>query len=134
LALDHAYHNESACEYLLESGKFNDWVVTTAFYAAQYFVLHAIFPCEIQGVNYKDFQTYFSKCVEPVNRKAKKHKAIVSLVTTHLSLVQAEYTWLYTECMTARYNSYKVSDSFAQRAWQYMQQIKNVVKQIKSEN
>lgn len=40
----HAIHNEEACDFLLSSNKFNDWVITTAFYSALHFVQHEIFP------------------------------------------------------------------------------------------
>jgi len=59
--LDHALHNEDTCNYLDKSGVFNDWVVTTSFYSAKYFVEYKIFPLKYHKKKYDDFTTFYTK-------------------------------------------------------------------------
>ena len=44
---EHAKHNEDACHYLNQSGKYNDWVITTAFYSAMHYVQYELFSMEV---------------------------------------------------------------------------------------
>ena len=56
---EHAEHNESACDYLLQSGKYNDWVVTTAFYSAMQYLHNELFPLEYNNAEYSNFNSYY---------------------------------------------------------------------------
>jgi len=60
MRLEHGEHNEGLCDHLLtfDNGKYNDWVVTTAFYACIHFVEHKLFPCQLGGLNYDNFDEY----------------------------------------------------------------------------
>jgi hypothetical protein len=58
----HSQHNFEACKFLLEDGKFLDWVVTTAFYSALHLVQEEIFPFrDDEGYEYSSFEQYYSK-------------------------------------------------------------------------
>jgi hypothetical protein len=112
----HAIHNKNACAYLLKSKKYNDWVITTAFYSALHFVQNEIFPLKDAGTVYPDFNIYFSKVLRKKNRKLNKHAATIQLVNTHLTAVSSYYRWLHDACMTTRYKNYIVSDNKALHA------------------
>jgi len=77
---EHAEHNESLCELLLNNGNYNDWVITTAFYSAIHFVRHKIFPLDKYDPQ-TGSQESFSNFNDYLNRfsrvdKNRKHKAI----------------------------------------------------------
>ncbi len=112
----HAIHNEEACKFLLTSKKFNDWVVTTAFYSALHFVQHELFPLSFNGHEYNDFNVYFDKVLKNKNKKTSKHAATIELVKSNLPLCSSYYRWLHDACMSSRYNNYKVSDTKANSA------------------
>ena len=120
----HAIHNEEACKFLLTSKKFNDWVVTTAFYSALHFVQHELFPLTDHGQKYTDFNVYFSKVLKKKNKKLSKHSATIELVKTNLPLASAYYRWLHDACMSARYNNYIVSETKAATASNYLTDMK----------
>jgi hypothetical protein len=98
----HALHNEEACDYLFADEKFNDWVVTTAFYSALHFAHHELFPGNYEGTHHTGFDEY---CIFLYKkRKAKrakiisKHAATLQLVCRYLSFYP-QYYWLYSNCM-----------------------------------
>jgi hypothetical protein len=120
----HAIHNEAACDFLLSGNQFNDWVVTTAFYAALHYVQHEIFPLSEGGNTYADFNVYFGKVLKQRNQRLNKHSATLQLVGTRLPGCLPYYRWLYDACMTARYTNYKVSAGKARLAKSYLDQLK----------
>lgn len=117
----HAIHNEELCEMLLTNGKYNDWVVTTAFYSSLHLVYHEIFPLTVSGITYTTFDQYYSRN-NPYNQS--KHKVTIYLVGRHLSRASAAYRWLYDACMTARYNNYSVQLNKATAAKSRLEIIK----------
>jgi len=124
----HAIHNEEACKFLLTNKKFNDWVVTTAFYAALHFVQHELFPLTDNRQKYTDFNVYFSKVLNKKKKKLSKHSATIELVKTNLPLCSSYYRWLHDACMSARYNNYIVSESKAMNASNYLTEMKKYLK------
>lgn len=106
-----ALHNEEACNHLESSGKFNDWVVTTAFYSAMHFVQYKIFPIKIKGEKkertFNCFDDYYSAQKFEL-KGVSKHKATVNLVNENLPSISSKYRRLKDLCWSARYNSYKV--------------------------
>ncbi len=54
----HAKYNELLCEVLAEDGRWDDWVVTTAFYSAMHFVEFKLFPMREAGTSYPAFEQY----------------------------------------------------------------------------
>lgn len=124
----HAIHNEEACNFLLTSKKFSDWVVTTAFYSALHFVQHELFPLTDNGHKYTDFNVYFGKVLKEKNKKLSKHSATIELVKTNLPLCSSYYRWLHDACMSARYNNYNVSESKAINANNCLVEMKKHLK------
>lgn len=105
----HAQHNKKACDFLLANSKFNDWVVTTAFYAAMHYVQSKIFPYTEGSRTFVDIDSYVTYINSiPGGRKISKHAAVKKLVNTKLPNVYTEYRKLFDTCMTARYSMYKV--------------------------
>jgi hypothetical protein len=124
----HAIHNEDACNYLLESNKFNDWVVTTAFYAALHYVQYELFPLTEEGKTYNDFNTYFAKVLKKQNKRLTKHTATIQLVNNKLQPAASYYRWLHDTCMTTRYSSYIVSNAKAVTAKFFLGELKKHLK------
>jgi hypothetical protein len=119
--LEHALHNEMACNHLLACGQFNDWVITTAFYSALHFSHYELFPGTYNDVYHADFDSYFRAIPK---RKMTKHAAILQLTGRHLTYHQ-QYSWLYSNCMSARYCDYQVSNGKAAHARQLLDSIKS---------
>lgn len=44
MPLNHAKHNYEVCFFLYEKTKYNDWIITTAYYSAIHFVYYKLFP------------------------------------------------------------------------------------------
>jgi len=124
----HAIHNEEACDFLLVSNKFNDWVVTTAFYSALHYVQHELFPLVDKGNTYNDFNTFYGKVMKKTNKKLSKHSATIQLVKSHLTTCSAYYRWLHDACMNARYNNYNVSAVKAKTARHFLTELKKHLK------
>lgn len=120
----HAIHNEEACDFLLKSNKFNDWVITTAFYSALHFVQHEIFPVDENGETYLDLNIYYAKVLKKKNKRITKHFATIQLVTSKLPKCSPYYRWLHDACMSARYTNYNVSVEKAKQAREYLKLLK----------
>jgi hypothetical protein len=124
----HALHNENACDFLLTDGRFNDWVVTTAFYSALHFAHHELFPGVYDGVHYNTPGSYFrglrKRIIGGQSAPLGKHAATVRLVRRHLPIYQ-EYNCLYNNCMTARYIDYQVDEKKANYARGLLRVIKS---------
>lgn len=121
----HAIHNEEVCDFLLASDKFNDWVVTTAFYSALHFVQHEIFPLTEGGQVYTDLNEYYGKVLKKKNQNFTKHFATIQLVNSKLPKCSPFYRWLHDACMTARYTNYEVSSSKAKQARNYLSLLRS---------
>lgn len=120
----HAVHNEAACDFLLSSGKFNDWVVTTAFYSALHFVQHEIFPITEGKETYKDLNEYYGKVLKKKNKRLTKHNATIQLVCSKTPKCAPYYRWLHDACMNGRYTNYNVSSRKATQARAYLQRLR----------
>lgn len=125
--LNHALHNESACDYLELKQEFPDWMITTAFYAALQFVSYKIFPFEVGATGEKkmkvesvdDYYQYVR------NRNISKHSLLADLVGTRCSEISPDYDWLLSMSMTARYLNYQQDRRVAEKARTLMKKIKN---------
>jgi hypothetical protein len=125
MRLQHAKHNEDLCLIIKAlPDNYNDWVVTTAFYACIHFVEHKIFPLEINNATYKNFNGYYHAFFVNTNNSLSKHEAKIELVEIYLRNVSSHYRWLYDTCMTARYKNYMLSNMIADLAVQTMGLIK----------
>tara|TARA_R110002124_G_scaffold157576_3_gene324655 strand:- start:59 stop:457 length:399 start_codon:yes stop_codon:yes gene_type:complete len=112
----HSEHNKEACDYLFASGKFNDWVVTTAFYSALHFVHSEVFPLTTNEGTFKCFDSYFNFLNKRGSNSLNKHTATIRLVEQHLKHASSQYRYLYDQCMSARYSNFKVSLLMANQA------------------
>lgn len=110
--LAHARHNEKACDYLYQSGNFNDWVVTTAFYAAIYYVHHELFPGQYtfgndeRVIHSSTFDDYFTN----LRGSKKPHSVRIELVQEYMDEIYDDYKTLHDTCWTARYKNYQITD------------------------
>lgn len=125
MRLQHAEHNKKLC-LIIQSlpDNYNDWVVTTAFYSCIHFVEHKLFPLTVNGVTYKNFNTYYHAFFVSTNNSLSKHEAKIELVETYLVTVSSNYRWLFDACMNARYRNYIVSNMHATIAVQTMEIVK----------
>ncbi|HEY9005288.1 hypothetical protein [Ohtaekwangia sp.] len=122
----HAEHNEELCDFLLETKKYNDWVVTTAFYAALNFVKFEMFPLNLPGIGkFEDFESYLKKS----GKGGEKHEILKQLVHKNMKCGGA-YRWLLENCMTARYNEYVVSEQNAKHAKKMLAAVKSHCKKL----
>lgn len=123
---EHSIHNEKVCDLLLKDGNYNDWVVTAAFYSALHLVLHQIFPLKIGKIDYNNFNRYYFNVVKKYSNSKSKHQAIKDLVVNNLNECSNSYRWLFDNCMSARYNNYKVSKPLAIKARNELDKIKSI--------
>ncbi len=117
---DHAEHNKSLCDELLAQGKYNDWVVTTAFYSSIHFVDHKIFQ---PSVTINGTVVFDIVQAHRIARQPSKHKTREYLVAQFLSSQIANYRFLADVCWNARYFNYRISASKAKVARQRLEQI-----------
>lgn len=119
----HSEHNEELCDLLLANGKFDDWVVTAAFYSAIHLVDHQIFPLSIGSE--PEYATFRQYC----NRKAygtRPHKIRREFVARHPPTCVNAFRWLYDTCHSTRYNNYRVSRDVANQAKKKLTEIKRI--------
>jgi len=126
---DHAIHNEETCDFLLSSGKYNDWVVTTAFYSALHYICYELFPLERNDEIYNNFEAYHRSNYNKENSDSK-HSSIIKLINTELPSCNMFYRSLFDQCMKARYINYMVSNDFALKAKRNLDNIKRQLHKI----
>ena len=134
LRLAQALHNEQACLFIDTNGSFNDWVVTTAFYAAIHFVKYKIFPLTIHEGKIEiidSFEQYFGKYYNPHD---SKHAAILKLVKVECIHISLEYRELKDICWGTRYTDYRVDPDIARRAKEILGVIKTYCNPPKQHN
>ena len=120
----HAEHNEDLCSKIIALNNFDDWVVTTAFYACIHYVEHKLFPFHENGVNYLTFNKYYNDTIIAKGKRTSKHNLKFDLVKIHLSPVGANYKRLMDNCLTARYSNYRIGKTLAQIAVADMAKVK----------
>lgn len=124
----HAQHNESACDYLFKSKKFNDWVVTSAFYSALHYVQNEIFPLTEGTKTFNNFENYYSYQKSLKADSPNKHTMTKNLVKTYIPKASAFYVRLFDSCMNARYVNYDVSFPKAKISREDLESIKKHLK------
>ncbi|WP_432412414.1 hypothetical protein [Rasiella sp. SM2506] len=123
MAKTHSKHNFDVCDFLLQDGRFYDWVITTAFYSALHHVQEEIFPfIDKDGNSYSTFEQYFSKSRRDGN-KISKHKLTIKLVEQQINGAGTLYRQLHDMCRTCRYRNYIVSKKKANVAKSYLDKI-----------
>ncbi len=131
LRLDQAKHNEELCISIDAMGKFPDWVITTAFYAAIHYLKFKIFPLTVENTKRVEgesgikiiatFEDYFA---EYFNSKDSRHSALNRLVKTYCRDIAVEYKMLFDICWSARYTNYAVDPDLAIKAKEILGLIK----------
>lgn len=126
MRFEHGEHNESLCDYLLVSPvKYNDWVVTTAFYACIHFVEHKLFPASYKGRDFQSFNEYCDFQHNENDSKLSRHALKADLVNKYIPAVSHQYRQLKDACMNSRYTDYNVTDNKATSCNQIMKVIKS---------
>jgi len=125
MRFEHGEHNEELCDHLLGLEKrFNDWVVTTAFYACIHFVESKLFPLTNGDKDFESFNAYCDFQHNENNSKLSKHALKAQLVKIYLPAINTQYRMLKDACMNSRYTDYQVSDNKAQSCRDTMKVIK----------
>lgn len=122
----HAEHNESLCHKIIALNDYDDWVVTTAFYACIHFVEHKLFPLTENDIVYDTFNKYYNETVISRGKRISKHNLKFSLIKTYLPAVGANYKRLMDSCATARYSNYRIGKTLAQIAIDDMSKVKSI--------
>ncbi|MDP4219087.1 MAG: hypothetical protein Q8916_06120 [Bacteroidota bacterium] len=100
--------NESLCDHLLSTGMWNDWVVTTAFYSARYFIESCLFPLTLGSDSYADFDEYYLDRNKHDDFSRDSHQSRITLVHKKMKSAHDAYKFLYEASISARYDGYQV--------------------------
>jgi hypothetical protein len=111
---------------MLGAERFNDWVVTIAFYSALHFVRYKIFPLSKYGEIFSTFDDYASSLQSENKMPGGKHSVLAELVEDHIPQIAVQYRKLLSLSMTARYRNYNISSQLSKEAVSIMQKIKTV--------
>ena len=116
----HGEHNQDLCHQLFDNKKYFDWVVTTAFYSAIHFVEDFILPCDVCGATCKNIYDVKSAYNMP-GRHASRERLVFEKISPSIG---ARYKWLDDNSRNARYTTYKITIAQAEKAKQYLSEIK----------
>ncbi|WP_438946756.1 hypothetical protein [Sediminibacterium sp.] len=109
--LNHALNNEAASKVLLSSGKFDDWVITTTFYASLHYICYHLFPMTAE----KNGRTVTIRTIDQYRSHYKieknRHRTLCDLAFAVSHDLGAEYNYLLDQSMLARYHHYKFEES-----------------------
>lgn len=126
MSLNHARHNKEACDFLRESKKFNDWVVTTAYYSALHYAHCELFPLQCESPSSGRVKTYnsFDEIYhERSNKGTSKHGFLLELTEEHIPEISDEFRTLKELCWTARYSNYNVSEQISDACFESLEVI-----------
>lgn len=114
---------------LLSEGVYFDWAVTTAFYSAVQYVEDAIFPIKINGVHCTEIGAARGEC-QLDGRHATRERLVYSVMGMTAG---AFYKWLDDRSRTARYKTYKIDKSIADKAKDYLIKVVEACEKEKEE-
>lgn len=128
---NHGLHNFEICEHLVEQkpGKFNDWIITTAFYSSIHYIYSELFPgkYDVEGTPGKDYKTFESLYADyRRSNNISKHDFTEHSVNEYLDTIQYDFKFLKDSCHTARYSNYKVDNEKASDAMESLLRIKSL--------
>lgn len=118
---EHGERNKNLSNQLLYSKLYFDWVITTAFYSSIHFVEDHILPCTINEKVCKNIDEV-KKSYSMPGRHASRERLVVDKMNHSIG---AKYKWLDDKSRYARYTTYKVTVSEAEKAKQYLEEIYN---------
>lgn len=106
-------------------GEFNDWVITTAFYASMHYLRHAIFPIKVNQEGSEIEVTGFEEYCVQTKKRGKRHNEMRKLVECHCPTeVAAIYNQMLDLSWTARYSKYRFSAQATNTAIKRLEKIK----------
>lgn len=120
--LSHARHNLDACELLRRQDGHSDWVVTTAFYAANHYVRSKIFPVTEHWIDADVTDDTFGGYCTRRGQKSD-HGQLKKLVRRHLKPVYGRYTRLLEASWASRYNDYRIASTVERAALEDLRAI-----------
>ncbi|MCD8406929.1 hypothetical protein LNI96_03240 [Tenacibaculum dicentrarchi] len=121
----HAQRNKALSIQLLKEGTYLDWVVTTSFYSSIHFIENNLLPTTIKG---KTCSELFD--VKKVYKTDNLHQTREFLCQEKLTFDTAiKYKWLSDNSKNARYTSYKISKSVAEKALKNLELIEKECKE-----
>jgi len=108
--------DESLCDHLLTTTKWNDWVITTAFSSALHFIDEALFPLTFGEDTYPDFEDYYVDRNKHGDFSRNSNQSRIILIYQKLPKALSAYKFLFEAYTTARYNEFKVDADTAKKA------------------
>ncbi len=121
----HALHNEEVCYFLKKQNKYNDWVVTIAFYSALHFIKSDLFPLlyteKGKTIKYITFEEMVRK--RPLSKN--KHQYLVDLVYEERNNIGVDYEILRDLSNNSRYIDYQTDNSVVEKAIECLKNIKD---------
>jgi uncharacterized protein (UPF0332 family) len=120
---NHAQRNQTLSKKLKEEELYYDWVVTTAFYSAIHYVEAKILPTTVEGLHCKNISD-----VKRAYNERGRHSSRERLVFQKLYTIAIQYKWLDDKSRYARYTTYKVSKTEAEKAIDYLDRIQQACK------
>ncbi|TAL69337.1 MAG: hypothetical protein EPN82_07280 [Bacteroidetes bacterium] len=124
-----AKHNKELCLFLKTTNKYDDWVITTAFYSSLHFVCYKLFPLKekINGEEriFQTFEQYGIFYQRKIGKYFSKHQILSDLVGFYLPKIQPFYDSLMDFSMKARYNHYKLTTKQCETAIEHLNKIES---------
>ncbi len=114
----HGEHNNRLCDELYENGRYPDWVLTTAFYAALHYVEHLLFKGPVPLTPYRSIRAAQD------HYRAVKHEARQYLLDDHQPEIADKYRYLHQMSHNARYIDYQVSGDAVRLCRLYLNDIR----------
>ena len=126
-SLEHANHNFALYKELINLKKYDDWVITVAFYAALHYIDHKIFPIQESSnpnnKTYPNFNKYYTE-----HRFSSQHNVRSDLVRTLLPNIFPYFEILKTAARESRYEDYNPKTQTIQMVIQSINQIRKTCK------
>jgi len=122
--IEHAAHNAAVCRHLHEATTYNDWIVTTAYYAVVHALIGCLYPLEENSRRFTTFDAHY----EASRRSLSKHTFRLELCRKLLPQCARPARLLFDLSNRARYSSYHVSRPFADRAVLEMETVLKVAR------
>lgn len=124
-----ATHNKEACEFINSSGKFPDWVITTAFYSALHFLEAKALPFKARDAsNNRITITHLSEYKTLRGIDKSLHHARLVLLREREPQIATDYKRLFDLCHLARYVDHKTDQADADTAISLLNSIADYCK------